>query len=259
MIMQTESDQASRNPNGSTGPRSPEGKERAKLNAMTHSLTARIVLPWENEAEYDARLARYKTGLPVRSELEEELAERAAQASWLMDRAMVAEAARLTRLAEENPEAVATREADEAEALGNRLMFDPRGPAELYPSGEYMQGQPRTSRSEDPEDPNAPDGIVLKMKGTGAGCRRLIREWCPMREMLVDGRNWQSEQKFRAVRLLGKQPLASGNTPLVARIFMACHVIEPQFKLLYPFRCMRCAVCTRKSSSNSKPGWRNRA
>ena len=76
MIMQTESDQASRNPNGSTGPRSPQGKERAKMNAMTHSLTARIVLPWENEADYDARLVRYKTGLPVRSELEEELAER---------------------------------------------------------------------------------------------------------------------------------------------------------------------------------------
>ena len=62
----------------------------------------------------------------------------------------------------------------------------------------------------------------------------------PDAQMLVDGRNWQSEQKFRAVRLLGKQPLASGNTPLVARIFLACHVIEPQFT--YPFQELRCEM-----------------
>ena len=256
MVILEEGEEASRNPQLSTGPRTAEGKERARMNAMTHSLTARIVLPWENEAEYDRRLERYKTGLPVRSELEEELAERAGQASWLMDRAMVAETARLTRLAEENPEAVAAREADEADALGNRLMFDPRGPAELYPSGEYMQGQPRTSRSEDPEDPHAPPGLVRNLKATRAGCRRLLREWSPMREMLIEGQNWQSEQKFRAVRLLGLQPLAAGSTRLVARIFLACHVIEPQFP--YEFQELR-ARSTTSGSNNSKPVWTNRA
>ena len=62
---------------GSTGPRT-EGREGSRYNAMKHGLTARIVLPWEDEEQYDARLARYKTGLPIRSELEEELAERGA-------------------------------------------------------------------------------------------------------------------------------------------------------------------------------------
>jgi hypothetical protein len=40
-----------------TGPRTAAGKERSSLNALKHGLTSRrIVLPYENQAEYDALL-----------------------------------------------------------------------------------------------------------------------------------------------------------------------------------------------------------
>jgi hypothetical protein len=40
-----------------TGPRTAAGKERSSLNALKHGLTSRrIVLPYENQAEYDAFL-----------------------------------------------------------------------------------------------------------------------------------------------------------------------------------------------------------
>jgi hypothetical protein len=240
MIMQAEAEANSPQRSGSTGPRTPEGKARSRENAMKHGLTARIVLPWEDEAEYDARLARFKTGLPIQSELEEELAERAAQASWLMDRALLAERERVIQQVANDPAAAALREEKDAEALGHRLMFDRRGPAELYPSGEYERNQPRTSCSGDPNDPDSPRITVLIIEGTGAGCRWLLNVWGEMREILADGLGWQSEQKFKAVRLLGRQPLAVSSTRLIARIFLACHVIEPQFS--YAFQELRCEI-----------------
>ncbi len=40
-----------------TGPRTAAGKERSSLNALKHGLTSRrVVLPYENQAEYDALL-----------------------------------------------------------------------------------------------------------------------------------------------------------------------------------------------------------
>jgi hypothetical protein len=240
MIMQAEAEVTSSDRARSEGTPAPEIHRSSRYNALKHGLTARIVLPWEDEEQYDARLVRYKTGLPVRSELEEELAERAAQASWMMDRAMVADNARVTSAVLDDPDATALREESEAEALGNRLLFDCRGPTELYGLGEYEKGQARTSWSEDPDDPNSPKSIVRRMESTRAGCRRLINEWGEMREILTDGLGWQSEQKFKAVRLLGKQPLAVGSSRLVARIFLACHVIEPQFS--YAFQELRCEI-----------------
>ena len=240
MIMQAQAEATSSDRSESTGARSPESREGSRYNALKHGLTARIVLPWEDEEQYDARLARYKTGLPIRSELEEELAERTAQASWLMDRALLADHARVIQQVANDPEAAALREEKEAEALGHRLMFDRRGPAELYPSGEYERNQPRTSCSENPDDPDSPRITVLSMENTGAGCRWLLNVWGEMRELLTDGLGWQSEQKFKATRLLGRQPLAVSSARLIARIFLACHVLEPQFS--YAFQELRCEI-----------------
>ncbi len=240
MIMQAKAEATSSDRSESTGARPPETREGSRYNALKHGLTARIVLPWESEAEYDARLARYKTGLPIRSELEEELAERTAQASWLMDRALLADHARVIQQVASDSAAAALREEKEAEALGHRLMFDPRGPAELYPSGEYERNQPRTSSAGDPEVPDSPRITVLEMENNGAGCRWLLNVWGEMRELLTDGLGWQSEQKFKATRLLGRQPLAVSSTRLIGRIFLACHVLEPQFS--YAFQELRCDI-----------------
>src|SRR5262249_47217276 len=43
-----------------------------------------------------------------------------------------------------------------------------------------------------------------------------------------DDEPWQPPDKLRALRLLGKQPLEAADDPLVARIFLACWLMDPR-------------------------------
>jgi hypothetical protein len=231
-----------RNAARSTGPKTPEGKSRSRLNALKHGLTARtLVLPGEDPEALRGRLEAFVTFLEPRNELEQYLAEEAAQSSWQIDRARRAEAARLAafeldRLAEET-----FRQEDEALALGRRLFHDPRGPLPLYPHAEYQPRQPRVSDSGLIDDPDQPARLVHRLESTAAGCRWLLDRWAGLRALLDRGLAWQSPDKLKAIRLLGKQPLDAVDDPEVALIFLAVDVLrnretdcfaEPEAELL---------------------------
>ncbi|HEV3309632.1 MAG TPA: hypothetical protein VG815_03840, partial [Chloroflexota bacterium] len=130
-------------------------KRNRSLNAVKHALTAKTaVLPGENSEAFQARIDSFKSSLETRTPLEDELAEKAALASWQLDRANNAEVARLRRDILTKPAAEALRVELEAVALGQRLFFDRRGPTELYPSRDYENKQPRTSWDDVPDDPD---------------------------------------------------------------------------------------------------------
>src|SRR5262249_350443 len=78
------------------------------------------------------------------------------------------------------------------------------------------------------------------MARTRAGCQRLLKCWADLRRILEMGIGWASGERFRCVRLLGKQPLDAIGTPEIAEIFLACHVIEQQFP--YAFQELRCDI-----------------
>ena len=46
--------------------------------------------------------------------------------------------------------------------------------------------------------------------------------------LLDRGLSWQSPDKLKAIRLLGRQPLDAADSEVVALIFQACHVLDPQ-------------------------------
>src|SRR4029077_2025119 len=69
----------------------------SRYNAVTHGFTAKTVLPGEDPVAYQAKVDLYKSSLETRTPLEDELAEKAAMASWQFDRATEAETARLSR------------------------------------------------------------------------------------------------------------------------------------------------------------------
>src|SRR5437764_459418 len=68
-----------RNAQSSTGPKTPEGKERSKFNALKHGLTAKtLVLPGEDPEVYLGRIESFRTILGPRNDLEQYLAEQVA-------------------------------------------------------------------------------------------------------------------------------------------------------------------------------------
>jgi hypothetical protein len=70
-----------------TGPRTAAGKERSCLNALKHGLTSRrIVLPYENQAEYDALLKDLLDESQPVGTLEFELVNDIAAAIWRLRR-----------------------------------------------------------------------------------------------------------------------------------------------------------------------------
>src|SRR5947209_15171805 len=81
----------------STGPKTPEGKAKSRLNGLVHGLRARtLVLPGEDEQEYNRRGEDLARELRPQSALEATLVETLAASSWRVERCRKAERAVLT-------------------------------------------------------------------------------------------------------------------------------------------------------------------
>ncbi len=85
-----------RNARRSTGPRTPEGKERVKWNALKHGLLAKsVVVPnrhgLENRSQFESLLTHLHDELKPVGILEEMLVEKIAVAYWRLRRALRAE------------------------------------------------------------------------------------------------------------------------------------------------------------------------
>jgi hypothetical protein len=72
----------------STGPRTEEGKDRSRLNGLSHGLTSKAAfLPWENHEAYEALHAAFDRDYNPAGDLESELLRAMADAWWRLDRA----------------------------------------------------------------------------------------------------------------------------------------------------------------------------
>jgi hypothetical protein len=213
-----------RNAQKSTGPKTPEGKGRSRFNGLTHGLTAKTaVLPGEDPTEYQARADAVVESLAPRSQVELELAHRVATTAWSLDRATRAETAQISHRILHHAIERRQCEREEAIALGQRLLWDARGPWQLYPhhptSGLNWERQ--TSWSENPADPNNPALLVHRLERIVAGCQWLMDRWAELRARLEPGEVWTAPDQFKAVRLLGRQPVDAVDSPEVAQIFLA--------------------------------------
>ncbi len=202
----------------------------ARFNAVTHGLTAKtIVLPNEDFKAFRAKTQEFKDSLETRTPLEDDLAERAAEASWRLTRANLAEKARVVRTMVLDRKATARTEQIEALELIERLFSDRRGPAELYPAGNYNYNKaPRTSWPKAASDDDNPARLVILLESTLAGCQLLQARWKSLLDLVDSKQGWQSYEKFRATRLLGWQPLSAFSEREVTEMYLACHAIAPQ-------------------------------
>jgi hypothetical protein len=185
----------------STGPRSPAGKPRSRLNAVTHGLTAKItVLPGEDPAEFAAHRDAVISGYAPQTQVEHDLLARIADASWALGRCQRAETAHLLDQFHQAPIDQVHQERDEVLALGERLLWDPRGPWQFYPlnRGIDPHKEPRISCSSEPGDPNTPARLLLRLERTVAGCDWLLERWAELRERLETGDVWVGSDRFKA-------------------------------------------------------------
>jgi len=100
--------------------------------------------------------------------------------------------------------------------------------------------QPRTSCSGVPDDPDAPARLIKQLEITGPGCRWLLDRWAELRARLEAGECWQSPEKLKAIRLLGRQPLDAADVREVTEIFLACNVLDPRYN--HAFHELRCEL-----------------
>jgi hypothetical protein len=81
-----------RNAQKSTGPRTPEGKDRARFNALKHGMDAKMpVRPGEDAEAYRARVEAWMADFRPRNVFEQFLVEQAARVSWQIERAACAD------------------------------------------------------------------------------------------------------------------------------------------------------------------------
>ncbi len=218
-----------KNAQKSTGPRSQAGKERSRFNALKHGMRAELpVLPGEDEEILRRRHDSWTATLQPRDEVERYLVERAVNVSWQLDRADRAWAARMTLDILESGNARADAQADEVIRLGRRLFWDPRGPLCLYPFYPAGLGDAvRVSWSPEVVDSNDPARLLEALEATAMGCAWLLDRWNDLGALLEDGLLWQPHDRFRAIRLLGRQPFDATDDDRVMAIYLACHDMDP--------------------------------
>lgn len=102
----------------STGPRTPEGKQRSSLNAMRHGLTGQtVVSPKDDLAEYCRFARRFYDDLQPKGAVETQLVQTIADNSWRLNRARVYENNLLTLGFDEHSESIDVEDAEIHRAL----------------------------------------------------------------------------------------------------------------------------------------------
>jgi hypothetical protein len=116
----------------STGPKTPEGKEQSRQNAVKHGLTGDcVVIVDEDAAALTTRIAGFEAELKPKGEVGLFLAQRAALLAIRLERAARLEAAALDARILEAETAEADRARQERQAAVDRINVDPCGAIRL--------------------------------------------------------------------------------------------------------------------------------
>jgi hypothetical protein len=214
-----------RNSLRSTGPKTESGKRASRLNGLTHGLTAStLILPSEKAADFERRMDEVCKVLQPRNEVERILVFSTVRASWLLGRADRVQTARIAAIIESAPD----REQEETYELGKRLFFNNNGPLQTWGVLHYNFTTPRTSYSGQPVHPDDPDTLVRKLCKTASGCRWMLDEWARLRALVEPGNSWQAMDKFKATRLLSRQPADCIWDRTIAELWLRTWTINPR-------------------------------
>src|SRR5579883_2136406 len=162
-----------KNAQKSTGPKTQEGKDRSRGNALKHGLRAEVIpLPDEDPAEIQARSDAWNDYYKPRTPAEQHLVNECVRATLLSDRCDRSHAAALCKRVGEAQKKWEEAREDEVEQF--KAMFKEQ-------PGEAVRGLWRTAH----------------------GCRLLLARWRALGETLRAKGSWSEDQCNEVVRLLG--------------------------------------------------------
>lgn len=111
-----------------TGPRTPQGKERSKHNALKHGIfSSAVVLKGESRAEYESLLSGLQETFQPEGTLEEALVKKLAMTLWRHNRLIQAETAEIQSAVEFMEWNQQHAEEQEAEEIGSEVMLEYQG------------------------------------------------------------------------------------------------------------------------------------
>jgi len=201
-----------RNSQKTTGPKTERGKAHSKLNAITHGMTARTimpVLPQEDLKELEEKTQQAIAARKPRDPLEHDQVCRAVRLSWELDRAERVATAHLShqvRMAERlGPETVSACELKEVHELGSKLF---------YKAGI---GPGYASATAD----DYPAVIVRRLEESAEGCRWLLARWAELLNVIDCKAAWGDPEIIRFLGLLGKRGIEAHFDPELNSLFHA--------------------------------------
>ncbi len=227
----------------SAGPKSAQGRSVARRNALKHGLTAEtLVVEGEDAQAFRLMADKHLAVFRPRNDVDLEFARTFSLAAWRRQRCVSTEAAMVNRYIRDSQLAEEVIQQQDALALGDRLFFDSQDLWQLYPD-QTMIGAPLSKRrNEVPGSPDLPVRLVNELESSYAGCRWLLDRWNDLSVRNQPPHFWQASDKFKAVRLLGMQPLdvLHDTTGDLMAIFLGSHAVCPLNKS--PFSELRCEV-----------------
>ncbi len=197
------------------------------MNALKHGkFSKKSEFLRENSLNFETRQHKWMANEKPRNDTEEYLIHRRVFLSFEVERS---ERAHLEHLrsridnAEENEHSAVI-------AIGERLFHDPSGHRSLYGIPPMKRaGVPKTSGNGEVSDENRPSELVKILESSEIGCLWLRSNWEELKARLEEPpNNFQSIDRFKAIRLLGRQPVEVMEHYTVAEIFVASHAIKPE-------------------------------
>ena len=208
----------------STGPRTSRGKMRSSMNARKHGRRSEREKVLRGDS-YNSEVRRMKwmLGCDPKSDMEEFVVAENVNFSFELERARGAHLDGITTRIK-NADWI---EYEEVHELGRRLFFDRCSPAQIHGKEPDLCGQIRTSSNGKAVDPDDPAVLVRKLESTATGVCWMIDQWDELLQTLKVGSGlWLAVDRFKAVRLLGRQPIEAGDNRQVAQIYLASYALN---------------------------------
>jgi hypothetical protein len=200
-----------RNAQKSTGPRTDEGKNRSRMNALEHGGRASILqLPPEEFGEYQEWRLALKRAYCPRNAAEEVLLDRIVALDWQEKWIERAKFARTSRRVSHSTLDEVDGEREQVLKLSHALFRGACGTRALHlhqEIGDRSEGEqskpPRISSVTAEEHPVF---LVHRLQTTLTGCEWLLDQWARLRGLLDQGTPWLPADKLKAIRLSGFHP-----------------------------------------------------